>query len=85
MNTEDPTLNLKVTPHCMRHTFITRCDELGINETASMGWTGHKTTKMHRRYKHKTTQIVTEATQKLMISTAISTALRSEKVFSEAK
>ena len=69
----------------MRHTFITRYDELGINETASMGWTEHKTTKMHRRYKHKTTQIVTEATQKLMISTAISTALRSEKVFSEAK
>ena len=80
MNAEDPNLNLKVTPHCMRHTFITRCDELGINETASMSWTGHKTNKMHRRYKHKTTQIVTEATEKLMISTAISTAICSEEV-----
>ena len=79
MNVEDPNLNLKVTPHCMRHTFITRCDELGINETASMGWTGHKTTKMHRRYKHKTTQIVTEATEKLMNSTVIRTVIRSEE------
>ena len=71
MNAEDPTLNLKVTPHCMRHTFITRCDELNINETASMGWTGHKTDKMHRRYKHKTSKIVIEATETLMKSTSL--------------
>lgn len=75
MNAEDPNLNLKVTPHCMRHTFITRCDELGINEGASMSWTGHKTTKIHRRYKHKTTKIMAEAVDILMNSTVISTVV----------
>jgi len=68
LNKENKDLNLKITPHCMRHTFITRCDELGINETASMSWTGHKTNKMHRRYKHKTTKIVDDATKVLMKS-----------------
>lgn len=66
---------INLTPHCMRHTFITRCDELGINETASMSWTGHKSNKIHKKYKHKTTKIMTEAAKKLMKSTPISTPL----------
>lgn len=70
MNAEDPTLNLKVTPHCMRHTFITRCGELKIDENSSMKWTGHKTNKMHQRYKHETPEMQSKARETLMKATA---------------
>jgi len=71
-------LGIKITPHDLRHTFTTRCDELGINETASMDWVGHKNIKTHRRYKHKTTKILDEAAEKLLKSTPLSTPLCTE-------
>ena len=71
-------LGLKLTPHDMRHTFVTRCDELGINPTASMSWVGHKNEKTHRRYKHKTKEILVEAVEKLRNSTPVSTPVCSK-------
>ena len=71
---------INLTPHCMRHTFITRCEEFGISETASMSWSGHKNKKIHKGYKHKTQQIMSTATQKFIENTHIGTHIQSEKV-----
>jgi integrase/recombinase XerD len=52
-------LGIKVTPHDMRHTFATRCDDLGVKEKVIQSILGHKHERMTRHYKnHKTAELI---------------------------
>ena len=75
------TMGIKVSPHDMRHTFATRCDDLGIKEKVIQGiLLGHKNERMTRHYKnHKTAELLESEYAKLRKSTVISTVIRSEK------
>jgi integrase len=66
---------IKITPHSMRHTFISRCNEMGINKSVIKSMVGHKTDKMMNHYTHNTTELVDREYEKLMKTTPMSTPL----------
>ena len=49
-------LGIKVTPHDMRHTFATRCDDFGVKEKVIQKILGHTSPRMTRHYKNHTTE-----------------------------
>ena len=69
---------LHLTPHCMRHTFISRCNELGIATSIIRGMVGHKTERMTIHYTHNTAELTDREYKKLKESTPISTPIRAE-------
>ena len=74
------TLGIKVTPHDMRHTFATRCDDEGIKEKVIQSVLGHKDKRMTQRYKdHKTKDLMQKEFEKMRNSTPIGTPLRTNK------
>ena len=77
-NKANEKLGLKITPHCMRHTFISRCNELGIAQSIIRDMVGHKTERMTIHYTHNTTELVDREYEKLKISTPISTPICTE-------
>jgi len=76
-------LGIKVTPHDMRHTFASRCDEQGIDIKVIQLALGHADERMTRHYIHKSAKtkekMVSDAFAKMQNSTPVSTPLRSEK------
>ena len=71
-------LGIKVTPHDFRHTFATRCNELGINMKVYSQWLGHSSIKITGDlYTHTTASLIKAESDKLRNSTANSTAVRS--------
>jgi integrase len=71
-------LCLEITPHCMRHTFISRCNELGITPSIIRNMVGHKTERMTMHYTHNTTDLVEREYRKLKINTPINTPFCAE-------
>jgi integrase len=67
---------LKITPHCMRHTFVSRCSEMNINKNVLKSMTGHKTDKMLYHYTHNTDELLDKEFDRLRESTSISTSIR---------
>jgi integrase len=76
LNEEDKDLKLKVTPHCMRHTFVSRCNEIGITKSVIKEIVGHKTDKMNAHYTHNTSELLDKEFAKLSISSPISIPIR---------
>ena len=69
---------VNLTPHCMRHTFISRCNELGIATSIIREMVGHKTERMTIHYTHNTAELTDREYRKLKESTPISTPIRTE-------
>jgi len=69
---------IHLTPHSMRHTFISRCNELGLTASVIREMVGHRTERMTIHYTHNTAELVDREYQKLKDSTLISTLIRSE-------
>jgi len=68
-------LGIKVTPHDMRHTFATRCDDHGIKEKVIQSILGHKNERMTRHYKdHKTAELLESEFNKIRTSKDINVA-----------
>ena len=70
-NKANKKLGLHITPHCMRHTFISRCNELGITQSVIRDMVGHKTERMTMHYTHNTTELTDREFNKLKKSTPI--------------
>ena len=70
---------IHLTPHCMRHTFISRCNELEITPSIIMGIVGHKTERMTMHYTHNTTELVDREYKKLKQITPMCTPIRSKR------
>ena len=68
---------IKITPPCMRHTFISRCNEMGINKSVIKSMVGHKTDKMMNHYTHNTQELLDREFQRLEKSTPMCTPIRS--------
>ena len=62
----------------MRHTFISRCNDMGINKSVIKSMVGHKTDKMMNHYTHNTTELLDREFEKLRESTLVSTLIRAE-------
>jgi len=76
-------IDIKITPHSMRHTFISRCNEMGMNKSVIKSMVGHKTDKMMNHYTHNTTELIDKEFGRLREvnsskSTLISTLIGSE-------
>jgi integrase/recombinase XerD len=72
-------MGIKVSPHDMRHTFATRCDDNGVKEKVIQSILGHKNPQMTQHYKdHKTQELLNDEFEKIRRSTTISTTIRAE-------
>ena len=69
-------LGLKLTPHDMRRTCQSRCNELGIAESVSMQLFGWKTKKMVHHYTNNTKELLEKEFARLRNSTNISTNIQ---------
>lgn len=58
-------LGIKITPHCLRHTFISMCNELGIAQSIIQEWVGHKSERMTQHYTHNTKELIEREFEKL--------------------
>lgn len=72
-------LGLKLTPHDMRHTYKSRCNELGIAESVSMAILGHKTISMAQHYTHNTTELLNREYEKIRKGTPKSTPIQDDE------
>lgn len=72
-------IGLKLTPHDMRHTYKSRCNELGIAESVSMAILGHKTVSMAQHYTHNTEELLQREYEKMRQNTPISTPIEDKK------
>jgi integrase len=51
----------ELTPHDLRHNFISQLDRQGVGDATIRALTGHKTAAMRRRYSHSSMQIMRDA------------------------
>lgn len=58
-------LGISITPHCLRHTFISLCNELEINRLVIQEWVGHKTERMTMHYTHNTKELMEREFEKI--------------------
>lgn len=66
MEGKEPILFKEFTPHCMRHTFATRCYEKGVREKVVQKILGHKKLDMTLNvYTHTTEEMIAEDIQKM--------------------
>ena len=65
-------IDLKLTPHDMRHTYQSRLNELGISDSVSMEILGWKTKKMQQHYTHNTKELIDREIAKIKESTILS-------------
>lgn len=72
-------LGLQITPHCLRHTFISRCNELGITRSVIQSMVGHKTERMTMHYTHNTNELKDREYERLKNNTTISTTVQYKK------
>jgi integrase/recombinase XerD len=58
-------IGIKLTPHDMRHTYLSRCNELGIRPSIIQAIAGHADARMTRHYIHNTTDLVEQEFSKI--------------------
>lgn len=58
-------LGINITPHCLRHTFVSRCNEYGINTSVTQEWVGHVTERMTQHYTHNTKELLEREFEKV--------------------
>jgi integrase/recombinase XerD len=76
-------MGIKVSPHDMRHTFATRCDDCGIKEKVIQSILGHKTERMTRHYKnHKTAELLENEFAKIRGDAPINTQITCNETLS---
>jgi integrase/recombinase XerD len=58
-------IGIKLTPHDMRHTYISRCNELGIQHSVIQAIAGHADARMTNHYIHNTSDLVEQEFSKI--------------------